>query len=183
MTSPTPPTASGTARSRRSPGSRPGRRRWAPPPGPAPAGRRGWKRLRPAPSPRTPPPGSLLVALVSADGGSGVNTVTVTGGGYAWTEKSKANGATNDYAGVWIADVPAVVASAPALPGPPALRHPAVQAPSRGPLQAKADTTGPPLAAGMAPWSFINGQVTGAVTSRVYTVPANQSPTQPGDTL
>src|SRR6516164_9660377 len=66
----------------------------------------------------TPPPGSLLVALVSADGGSGVNTVTVTGGGYAWTEKSKANGATNDYAGVWIADVPAVVASAPALPGP-----------------------------------------------------------------
>jgi len=77
----------------------------------------------------------------------------------------------------------AVQASAPALPGPPALRHPAVQAPSRGPLQAKADTTGPPLAAGMAPWSFINGQVTGAVTSRVYTVPANQSPTQPGDTL
>ena len=70
----------------------------------------------------TPPPGSLLVALVSADGGSGVNTVTVTGGGYAWTEKSKANGATNDYAGVWIADGPAAITSGPAL-SLPALRN------------------------------------------------------------
>ena len=41
----------------------------------------------------------------------------------------------------------------------------------------------PPLPAGIAPWNFILGQVGGAVTSRVFTVPANQPPTQQGDTL
>lgn len=56
----------------------------------------------------TPPPGSLLVALIASDGGAGVTTFTVsdTGGGLNWTEKSKNNPSGGDYAGVWIADVP-----------------------------------------------------------------------------
>jgi len=54
-------------------------------------------------------------------------------------------------------------------------------------LTAAQDTTSgiatPPLAAGIAPWTFVTGQVGGAVTSRVFTVPANQPPTQQGDCL
>lgn len=53
----------------------------------------------------TPPPLSWLVALVSSDGGAGVTTMTVSGGGLAWAEKIKANASGADYAGVWIARV------------------------------------------------------------------------------
>jgi len=58
----------------------------------------------------TPPAGSLLVALVSSDGGSGITTMSVTdtGGGLSWSEPVKANVSSSDYAGVWIAQVPAV---------------------------------------------------------------------------
>jgi hypothetical protein len=51
-------------------------------------------------------PGSLLVATVCADSGAGVVTITVAGGGLAWTEIVKANGSSAGYAGVWIARVP-----------------------------------------------------------------------------
>jgi len=60
----------------------------------------------------TPPAGALLVALVSSDGGAGVTTMTVSGGGLAWAQMVKANASGGDYAGVWIAS-----ASAPD-PGP-----------------------------------------------------------------
>ena len=56
----------------------------------------------------TPPAGSLLVAIVSSNGGSGVTTMTVSdSSSLAWTEKVKNNPSNGDYAGVWIADVPA----------------------------------------------------------------------------
>src|ERR1035438_3369397 len=56
----------------------------------------------------TPPPGSLLVAMVSADAtGAGTVTMTVTGGGLAWTALAQANGTNTAYAGVWTAQVPA----------------------------------------------------------------------------
>ena len=62
----------------------------------------------------TPPAGSLLVALVSSDGGVGVCTMTVsdTGGGLTWIEKAKNNPSGGDYCGVWIAQVPAAAAAA-----------------------------------------------------------------------
>jgi len=53
----------------------------------------------------TPPGGSLLVAIVGSDGGAGITTMTVSGGGLTWTEKVKNNPSAGDYAGVWIADV------------------------------------------------------------------------------
>ncbi len=63
----------------------------------------------------TPPDGALLVALVSSDGGSGVTTFGVSGGGLSWSEAKKQNATGGDYAGVWIAQVPAGAAtSAPA---------------------------------------------------------------------
>ena len=54
----------------------------------------------------TPPGGSLLVALIAADGGAGTVTMTVSGGGLTWVAKAEAHGGTQDYAGVWIAQVP-----------------------------------------------------------------------------
>jgi hypothetical protein len=57
----------------------------------------------------TPPPGSLLVAMISADGGAGVTTMSVSGGGLAWAELARADASGLDYAGVWIARVTAPV--------------------------------------------------------------------------
>jgi hypothetical protein len=57
-----------------------------------------------------PGAGSLLVALLSSDGGAAVTTMTVTdnlGTHLNWTEKVKLNTSGLDYTGVWIADVPA----------------------------------------------------------------------------
>jgi hypothetical protein len=53
----------------------------------------------------TPPPGSLLVAMVASDGGSGVTTMALSGGGLTWTPLIEAHGSQNDYAGIWIARV------------------------------------------------------------------------------
>jgi hypothetical protein len=76
----------------------------------------------------TPPPGSLLVAIVSADA-NGSTVVTVSGGGLAWTERvhSLAGGGASGYAGVWTATVPPNAFTAPVyapawspgLPGAP----------------------------------------------------------------
>ena len=54
----------------------------------------------------TPPAGSLIVAIVSSDGGVGICNMTVVGGGLTWTELVKANDSGDGYAGVWIARVP-----------------------------------------------------------------------------
>jgi hypothetical protein len=54
----------------------------------------------------TPPAGSLIVALVASDGGSGTTTMTVSGGGYTWTQAASGNASGNGYAGVWLAQVP-----------------------------------------------------------------------------
>src|SRR5260221_27671 len=57
----------------------------------------------------TPPGGSLLVALVAADGSTGTETMALSdtsGLGLIWTELSKNNPAGGDYAGVWAAQVP-----------------------------------------------------------------------------
>ncbi len=61
----------------------------------------------------SPPGGSLLVALVASDGGAAVTTMTVSGGGLTWTELARNNPSAGDYAGVWIAQVPAAGGSAP----------------------------------------------------------------------
>ena len=61
-----------------------------------------------------PGAGSLLVALIASDGGAAVTTMTVTdnlGAHLNWTEKVKNNPSGGDYAGVWIADVPAAGAA------------------------------------------------------------------------
>src|SRR5258708_1655760 len=71
----------------------------------------------------TPPPGSLLVALVASNGGAGVTTMAVSGGGLAWSEQSKNNPSAGDYAGVWIAQVPAGGGGGPARPGQTWLRR------------------------------------------------------------
>jgi hypothetical protein len=52
------------------------------------------------------PPGSLLVALVATNGGGAVNNNTVSGGGITWTQMVAAHASAQDYAGVWIADIP-----------------------------------------------------------------------------
>lgn len=74
----------------------------------------------------TPPPGSLLVALVASDGGAAQTTMTVSDGTLTWTELVKANASGDDYAGVWIAQVPpagaAVQLIPPGLQSPMALR-------------------------------------------------------------
>jgi hypothetical protein len=54
----------------------------------------------------SPPAGSLLVAMAGANGGAGVCTMTVLGGGLTWTEVIAANASGHDYAGVWMAQVP-----------------------------------------------------------------------------
>jgi hypothetical protein len=58
----------------------------------------------------TPPGSSLLVALIASNGSTGSETMTVTdnlGVHLNWTEKIRNTaGAGNDYAGVWVADVP-----------------------------------------------------------------------------
>jgi WD40 repeat protein len=64
----------------------------------------------------TPPGGSLLVALVSSDGGAGTCTMALSdtsGLGLSWVEQVKNNAA--DYAGVWIAQMPSAATSGPAL--------------------------------------------------------------------
>lgn len=56
-----------------------------------------------------PPPGSLLVAMVSANGGASVETMALSdtsGTGMTWTEKVKINPSANAYAGVWVAQCP-----------------------------------------------------------------------------
>jgi hypothetical protein len=62
----------------------------------------------------TPPPGSLLVALVPSDGGASTTTMTITDDvpGLTWTEIVKNNPAGGDYAGIWMADVPPVYVDA-----------------------------------------------------------------------
>lgn len=55
-----------------------------------------------------PPPGALLVAMVTSNGGAAVTTMTVSGGGLAWTEVAAGNAAGQKYAGVWLAFVPFV---------------------------------------------------------------------------
>ena len=67
----------------------------------------------------TPPPGSLLVAMVSADA-STATTVTVSGGALTWTQQVVSQTTGNLYTGVWTAAVPpAQVTAAPAQPAPP----------------------------------------------------------------
>lgn len=77
----------------------------------------------------TPPGGALLVALVGSDGGAAVTTMSVTdtGGGFTWVEQVKNNTSGGDYAGVWIADVPAAgaVTFVPQRYGQPAPVSPA----------------------------------------------------------
>ena len=58
----------------------------------------------------TPPAGALLIAMVSADGGTGVATMAVTSGGLVWTELVKTNVTGQGYVGVWIAQVPGAAA-------------------------------------------------------------------------
>jgi hypothetical protein len=55
----------------------------------------------------TPPPGSLLVILIASDGGAAVTTMSVSGGGLTYIELVRNNPSAGDYAGVWIAQVPA----------------------------------------------------------------------------
>jgi hypothetical protein len=62
----------------------------------------------------TPADGALLVVPVMANGGAGVVTVTVSGGGLTWTEVIKNNPSGGWYAGVWIATVPYGIAGSSA---------------------------------------------------------------------
>lgn len=54
----------------------------------------------------TPPAGSLLVAMVAADGGAAVATMVVSGGPLVWAEVVKQNASGAGYVGVWVARVP-----------------------------------------------------------------------------
>jgi hypothetical protein len=70
----------------------------------------------------TPPAGSLLIALVASDGGLAVTTMALSdtsGLGLSWTEQAVNNPSGGDYAGVWLAQVPA---SGPAGKAPPGAR-------------------------------------------------------------
>src|SRR5215468_6397656 len=97
----------------------------------------------------TPVGGALLVAVVSSDGGAGVTTMTVSGGGLSWSEKIKANASGEDYAGVWIADGPAAAGGggiAAATPGQTWLRHfHHRQQPPQFAAAAAVITSGPPV--------------------------------------
>jgi hypothetical protein len=53
-----------------------------------------------------PPPGSLLVLMISSDGAAGITGMTVTGGGLNWRALAEGHATGEQYAGVWIADVP-----------------------------------------------------------------------------
>jgi hypothetical protein len=55
----------------------------------------------------SPPLSSLLVALVSSDGGPGTTTMLVSGGGLAWTEAIASHGVGQNYCGIWTAQMPA----------------------------------------------------------------------------
>lgn len=64
----------------------------------------------------TPPSGSLLVAIVSANGAVGVNSVAIadsSGLGLTWTEVVRSPSGTAGYAGVWVAQYPAPGSPAP----------------------------------------------------------------------
>lgn len=55
----------------------------------------------------TPPPGSLIIALIAAGGlFAGVTTMGVSGGGLSWNPAEQANATSQFYAGVWYATVP-----------------------------------------------------------------------------
>ena len=74
----------------------------------------------------TPPAGSLLVACIASNGGAGTTTFSLSNSGTAlnWTQKSQNNPAGGDYAGIWIADIPAAGGGPlPALPGQTWLRQ------------------------------------------------------------
>lgn len=92
----------------------------------------------------TPPAGSLLVALVGSNGGATVTTMTVSGGSLSWSEKVKNNPSGGDYAGVWIAQVPAATA-------PSGILAQAAYAPPAAPRQILPQViTGPVAAPGVA---------------------------------
>jgi hypothetical protein len=68
----------------------------------------------------TPPPGSLLVALVGTNGGSSFVNCAITdssGLGLTWTPLAEAHPSGLDYAGVWIARMPGGAAPLPFSPG------------------------------------------------------------------
>jgi hypothetical protein len=72
----------------------------------------------------TPPAGSLIVVMIGSDGdGASTTTMTVTdtGGGLTWIPLAQANAGNQEYAGVWIAQVPA---AGPATPPTPPARIP-----------------------------------------------------------
>ena len=63
-----------------------------------------------------PPSRSVLVALVSSNGGASVTTMTVSdSSGLPWTEKVKSNNSGQGYTGVWTAQVLIAAASSPAV--------------------------------------------------------------------
>jgi hypothetical protein len=66
----------------------------------------------------TPPDGSLIVVLIGSDGdGSGTTTMAVTDtGGLTWTPLAQANASNQEYAGVWVAQVPSGSTSGPNSP-------------------------------------------------------------------
>jgi hypothetical protein len=68
----------------------------------------------------TPPTGAnLILALVSANGGTGVVSMTVTDShGLTWTQAAAENAAGNGYAGIWYAYTPAALAFTAITPQP-----------------------------------------------------------------
>ena len=104
----------------------------------------------------TPPAGSLLVAMISSDGGAGVTTFAVTdtsGLGLNWIEASKANASGGDYAGVWTAFMPggssaAALAAQPGITWRRFFRH--LQQPASYPSAAAPPATAPPATATQA---------------------------------
>jgi hypothetical protein len=64
-----------------------------------------------------PPPGSLLVLMISSDGAAGVCNMTVSGGGLNWRPLAEGHATGEQYAGVWVADMSGVPAAVPARPG------------------------------------------------------------------
>lgn len=69
-------------------------------------------------APFTPPQPSLLVVMISSNGGTGTTTFSASdtsGLGLAWVEQVKSAGASKGYAGVWTAYVPAAVTAVPVM--------------------------------------------------------------------